>query len=300
MTTIPSPTPTPDAAVITEILFNQLLNVMGMKRPNWFSRILFFVLSKPVARMSNMLVELDRNIAQKGLNQAMIQFMGYFVNEVDLHGLENIPEHGPVLVMCNHPAAYDVIILGACIHRDDIKILGSDIQLIQRLPNIASHIIPVPYDIPARLSTVRASIDQLKSGGVLVIFPRGNVEPDPTVSPGAEQSLSGWSPSLELFLKKVPQTTSIVTIASGVLSKKWFKTPLIKLWKKYEQRQKVAEIFQIATQLITGKMPKSTPMVSFSVPLSIDDLGGADSQEGTLLASIIEQARILLANHPQV
>ena len=78
------------------------------------------------------------------------------------------------------------------------------------------------------------------------------------------------------------------------------QNPLIKLWKKYEQRQKVAEIFQIATQLITGKMPKSTPMVSFSVPLSIDDLGGADLTEGTLLASIIEQARILLANHPHV
>ena len=226
--------------------------------------------------------------------------MNYFVTDVDLHGVENIPEHGPLLVMCNHPAAYDAIIVAASIRRDDLKVLGSDIQLIQKLPNIADHIIPVPYHIPSRLSTVRASIDHLKNGGALLIFPRGNVEPDPTVSPGAEQSLSGWSPSLELFLRKVPQTTSIVGIASGVLSKQWFKNPIIKLWKKYEQRQKVAEIFQIATQVITGKMPKTTPMVSFSAPLSIEDLGGVDSPEGTLLANIIEQARILLANHPHI
>ena len=131
-----------------------------------------------------------------------------------------------------------------------------------------------------------------------MIFPRGDVEPDPAVSPGAEQSLNGWSASLELFLRKVPQTMSVVAIASGILSKRWFKNPLIKLWKKYEQRQKVAEIFQVATQLITGKMPKSTPMVSFSPSLSIDDLGGEDAPEGTLLASLIDQARRLLAGHP--
>jgi hypothetical protein len=300
MTTNLPPTPTPDVNVITEVLFNQLLKVMGMKRPNWFSRVLFFILSKPVTSMSRMLVELDSNIAQNGFNQAMIQFMPYFVTDVDLSGVENIPEHGPVLIMSNHPAAYDVIILAACIRRDDLKALGSDIQLIQKLPNIANHIIPVPYHIPSRLSTVRASISHLKNGGALLIFPRGDVEPDPTVSPGAEQSLSGWSPSLELFLKKVPEATSIVTIASGVLSKRWFKNPLIKLWKKYEQRQKVAEIFQIATQLFTGKMPKSAPKVTISAPLTVDDLGGVDSPEGTLLANLIDQARILLTNHPHI
>ena len=245
-----------------------------------------------------MLVELDRNIAQKGCNQAMIQFMGNFVTEVDLQGSEKIPEQGPLLVMCNHPAAYDVIILAASIHRDDLKVLGSDIQLIQKLPNIADHIIPVPYHIPSRLQTVRASINHLKNGGALLIFPRGDVEPDPTVSPGAEESLKGWSPSLELFLRKVPQTLSIVAIASGVLSKKWFKNPLFRLWKKYEQRQKVAEIFQIATQLLTGKTPKSTPMINFSPPLNLDDLGGENSPEGTLLANLIDQARGLLAQHP--
>jgi hypothetical protein len=299
MTNLP-PIPTPNVDVITEVLFNQLLNVMGMKRPNWFSKILFSILSKPVKRMSAMLVELDRNIAEKGFNQAMIQFKDNFVSSVDLRGAENVPEQGPLLLICNHPAAYDVIIVAACIHRDDLKALASDIDLIQKLPNIANHIIPVPYQISSRLQTVRASINHLKSGGALLIFPRGDVEPDPTISPGAEQSLNGWSPSLELFLRKVPQSISTVAIASGILSKRWFKNPLIRLWKKYEQRQKVAEIFQIAAQLITGKMPKSTPTVNFSAPLSIDQLGGEAAPEGTLLAAIVEQARALLADHPHL
>jgi len=292
------PTTTPDVDVVTDVLFSQIMSVMGLKQPNWVSRFLFLILSSPVKRMSTMLVEFDQNISKKGCNQATKEFMGHFVTKVDLRGAENIPEQGPLLLMCNHPAAYDVIIVVACIRRDDLKILASDVQFIKKLPNIANLLIPVPYHIPSRLQTVRASIQHLKNGGALLIFPRGDVEPDPAVSPGAEQSLNGWSASLELFLRKVPQTMSVVAIASGILSKRWFKNPLIKLWKKYEQRQKVAEIFQVATQLITGKMPKSTPMVSFSPSLSIDDLGGEDAPEGTLLASLIDQARRLLAGHP--
>jgi 1-acyl-sn-glycerol-3-phosphate acyltransferase len=292
------PLTTPDIEVITNVLFSQIMSVMGLKRPNFISRILFLLLNRPVKRISGMLVELDHNIALKGCNQATKEFMGYFVTNVEIRGAENIPENGPLLLMCNHPAAYDAIILAAYIRRDDLKVLGSDIEIIKKFPNIANLIIPVPYEIASRLKTVRLSIQHLKNGGALLIFPRGNVEPDPAVSPGAEDSLKGWSASLELFLRQVPQTISVVAIASGVLSEKWFKNPLIKLWKKYEQRQKVAEIFQVATQLITGKKSSSTPLVSFSRSLTIEDLGGVGAPGGSLLASLVEQAQKLLADHP--
>lgn len=292
--------PTPEVNVITNALYSAVMSVMGLKRPNWITRSLYPLFSSPVQRMSYLLVELDRNIIPLGWNKAVKQFLSNFVSGVSLRGEDTIPEHGPLIVTCNHPAAYDVVILAACIRRDDLKIIASDIPLIQKLPHIAEHIIPVPYHIPSRLHTVRAAIQHLKNGGALLIFPRGNVEPDPAVSPGAEQSLSGWSASIELFLRKVPQTISTVAIASGILSGKWFKNPLIKMWKKYEQRQKVAEIFQIAAQLLTGKKPASTPLVSFSAPLTVDDLGGEDASEGTLLASLTEQARCLLENHPHI
>lgn len=300
MMTDSTATPSVDVDYITEVLFDQLLNVMGQNRPNWFSRLIFSILSKPVKRMSTLLVELDSNIAQHGIYQAAKLSLRHFITQATVTGMENIPESGPLLVMCNHPAAYDIVLLAACIHRDDLKIPGSDIQLIQKLPNIRAHMIPVPYDIPARLQTVRASINHLKNGGALLIFPRGDVEPDPTVSPGAEESLQRWSPSLELFIRKAPQTTSVVTIASGILSKSWFRNPLIKAWKKYEQRQKVAEIFQLGTQLITGKMPKSTPLVSFSPPLTVADLGGLEAPEGTILDNLRQHARSLLAQHPHI
>jgi hypothetical protein len=69
------------------------------------------------------------------------------------------------------------------------------------------------------------------------------------------------------------------------------------MWKKPEQRQKVAEIFQISQQLVLSKIPPLTPLVTFSKPLTIDDLGGGRAPAGGLLQAITEQALILLNEH---
>lgn len=299
MSLYPRSSITPTVEVITEALFSQIMSVMGLKRPNWIAACLYPFFLPPARRMSRLLVELDRNIAQKGFTPSVNQFLGNFVSHLELTGTENIPRQGPLMVICNHPAAYDVVILAAAIQREDLKIIASDIALVQMLPNIADHCIPVPYHIPSRLQTVRSAIKHLNNGGAIFLFPRGNVEPDPAVSPGAEQSFYGWSPSIELFLRSVPKVISVAAIASGVLSGKWFKNPLIKIWKKYEQQQKVAEVFQIASELLTGREPSATPLVSFSQPLTMDDLGGITAPKGALLASLITQERGLLANHQQ-
>jgi Acyltransferase len=291
---------TPEVEEFKEALYAQLMRVMGVKHPNRLTRAGFSIFNSPVDRMSRLLVELDHNTDQNGWSSAVNQFLKNFISEVELIGEEGIPPRGPLMVVCNHPAAYDAAILGACIKRDDLKMMASDIPLIQMLPNIREHMIPVPYYIPARLQTVRSTIRHLQNGGSVLVFPRGDVEPDPAVSPGAEKSLEGWSASIELFLRRVPQTVSVVGIASGILSKRWYQNPLINLWKKYEQRQKVAEIFQVSYQLLTGRRPNVKPLISFSAPLTIAELGGESAPEGTLLACFIEQARRLLLHHPHV
>lgn len=289
---------TPEIREVSDSLFSQLMRVMGVRYPNIVSRSLYPIFRTPVQRMSSLLVELDRNIPEQGWHAAVNIFRKMLISQVQLIGAQNIPTNGPLMVICNHPAAYDVAILAAAIPREDVKILASDIPIVQLFPNISAHIIPVPYHIPSRLHTVRRAIQHLRHDGAILLFPRGNVEPDPSVSAGAEQSLSGWSPSIELFLRQVPQTRTVVAIASGVLSEKWFKNPVVRLWKKYEQRQKVAEIFQVGSQLITGRTIASTPRVSFSSPLSVDELGGRESSEGTLFTSLIAQAGRLLADYP--
>jgi len=289
---------TPAVNDVIEALFSQLMSVMGMKHPNWVTRCLFPIFLAPTRRMSNLLVELDKNIPRNGWNPAVNQFLSHLISQIELYGEENIPTQGSLMVVCNHPAALDVVILTAAIKRNDLKIIASDIPIVQMLPHIADHTIPVPYNIPMRLHTVRSAIRHLHMDGSILIFPRGNVEPDPAVSPAAEKSLAGWSPSVELFLRQVPKTMTVVAIASGMLSAGWYRNPLVRIWKKYEQRQKVAEIFQIASQLLTGKTPAATPRVSFSSPLAITDLGGENAPGGALLTGLIAEARGLLTQPP--
>ena len=102
---------TPDADVITDALYSQILSVMGMKHTNLISRFLFFLLSKPIKRMSGILVELDQNIAKNGWFSAINQFKRHFVNNFETNGAETIPKQGPIMVVCNHPAAYDIVLL---------------------------------------------------------------------------------------------------------------------------------------------------------------------------------------------
>jgi hypothetical protein len=290
----------PTVEDVTLMLFSQISQVMGLKHLGWRSRTLYQFFKFPVRRMSGLLVELDQNISRMGFNAAAKIFSYKLIRYVCIIGDNKIPDEGPLMVISNHPAAYDIAILASAIPRDDLQILASDIPIVQMFPYISSHIIPVPYHIPSRLRTVRSSIQHLKHDGAIFLFPRGNVEPDPVVSPGAQESLLGWSPSIELFLRQVPNTHTVVAMASGMLSAKWFKNPLIRLWKKFEQRQKVAEIFQIATQLITGKPTNANPMINFSDPLSVDELGGVDSPQGTLISNLVAQASRLLSAHSRV
>jgi hypothetical protein len=296
-------TPNPITPTINQAgsaLFSQIMSVMGFQHPGWIARCLYPIFHTPIMRISRLFVELDQNIPRLGWNVAVNHFLENFVTRLNLDGVGNLPTHGPLMVVSNHPAALDVVILSAAIKRDDLKILASDIPFVQIFPHIREHSIPVHYDLALRLSTVRRAIRHLDEGGAILIFPRGNVEPDPAVSPGAEDSLEGWSTSIELFLRKVPQTISVVAIASGMLSTAWYKNPFIQLWKNYEQRQKVAEIFQVASQLITGKTPALTPSLSFSPALTIADLGGEDSQDGALMTGLTAHMRALLAGTPSL
>jgi len=294
----PAPT-TPSINDVRAALYAQLMSVMGFTRSNFVTRCLYPIFHLPVQRLSRLLVSLDQGIAASGWNIAVNQFLSHLATRLELLGEEYIPARGPLMVVCNHPAALDVVILAAAVRRDDLKILASDIPLVQMLPHIAWHSIPVYYDTSRRLQTVRSTIRHLQQGGAILIFPRGNVEPDPAISPGAVDSLAGWSPSIELFLRQVPQTITVVAVASGMLSAGWYTNPVVRLWKKYEQRQKVAEIFQIASQLLIGRTPAVTPTVKFTPPLTLADLGGIGAAEGALLAGLVDRERALLQAFPK-
>lgn len=93
--------------------------------------------------------------------------------------LERIPSKGPVVVVANHPfGLVEGAIAGALVARarPDFKILAN--SLLAGIPALKDFVLPVdPFGGAAKANwkSLRAAIEWLRRGGVLVTFPAGEV-----------------------------------------------------------------------------------------------------------------------------
>jgi hypothetical protein len=291
-----------DLERVTNAILTEIQGVMGLAQTRLAQWPIRSIFGSPARRLAGLLVQLDQDIARYGLSAAAENLLSRFVQDflVDCpqgipdctHG---IPKDGPLLVVSNHPGAYDLLILVANLLRDDLKIISSDIAVFRHLPFVAPHFITITDDPYRRMVSFRTALRHLWDGKALLIFPRGEVEIDPALSADAVQGIDRWSFSLDLMLRKAPQTQSMVAIVSGVFSPRWFNHPILRLWKKPEQRQKIAEIIQVAEQLILSKKPPLTPRVSFSPPLIFSETGQKSAPPGWRMETLTQTARAQLA-----
>jgi putative hemolysin len=93
--------------------------------------------------------------------------------------LERVPADGPLLVVANHPhGALDGLALANVLDRvrPDVKLLGN--RLLSRIPELADHVVPIDSFTQGSAHNaggVRAALDWLRDGHVLVVFPAGEV-----------------------------------------------------------------------------------------------------------------------------
>ena len=78
----------------------------------------------------------------------------------------------------------------------------------------------------------------------------------------ADQELTAWSRSLEIFLRDVPQTQVVTSIVSHVLDPVYMHHPLTWLRRGRPDRQRLAMMIQIIQQML-GKRLQIVPHVSF-------------------------------------
>jgi len=123
------------------------------------------------------------------------------------------------------------------------------------------------------MMAVRQGVRHLQNGGILFIFSTGLVDPDPSVWPDAAvRALEHWSGSLEIFLRRVPETQLVTGIASHVLSAACAHHPLTRLAKQDWQRRRLAEYLQVFQQVAFGRRFGLIPRLSFSPPLVASSL----------------------------
>jgi 1-acyl-sn-glycerol-3-phosphate acyltransferase len=281
------------AALRTSIL-DDIFKDFNQARKRWIRKFLEPLAFFSIHRFAKLMLSLDNTISQDGFRQALHDLAAYFVNDIGVLGYEHIPKDGPLLIISNHPGTVDCAAIGAKLPRDDLNIIASDFPLLQRLPYASRHLIFVDPHARMNLSGARSTISHLKAGGSVLIFPSGRVEPDPAIMPDAIDKILNWSPSIEFFLNKVPQTQVVVTIVSGVLSPLFLNNPLNHLLRGVRDPLMIAEVSQVITQMMLKKRFRMNPRISFDIPHTVDELR---QDYESIYQAIIDKANLLMSDH---
>lgn len=260
---------------LTEINLDDLVSSFGLQPGSLAARLVRLVFHAPAAKFARMILEFDNRIAQDSLPGSAGQMLDRFSQSLQVRGLENLPDGGPVLFLANHPGMVDTLAIFSAIRRDDLNIIALDRPFLVSLPNTTRHLFFVSDDSSQRMKAIRQASTHLRAGGALLTFPAGHIEPDPNVYPGARESLTDWTDSAGVFLRFAPGTRIIPVMVSGVLWEKAVKFPLTRLKAEREEREKLGASLQLLAHLLFDARPL-TIQVDFGKPITSEQIGSTD------------------------
>ena len=160
--------------------------MVDLQAPKGIHPRLFSLVKQPIERVFSLttLNQVYRGIRQRIPDQAFFDASLAELNvqyEVSEKDLKRIPKEGPLIVVANHPfGGLEGLILGSLLTsiREDVKLMGN--YLLHSIPEIRPNLISVdPFggkeSSKANIGALKDTIRLLKSGGVLMTFPSGEV-----------------------------------------------------------------------------------------------------------------------------
>jgi 1-acyl-sn-glycerol-3-phosphate acyltransferase len=263
---------------LTQINLDDLVSSFGWEERPLFAFVLRRILIHSARKFAGQMVDFDNAVGRGGLSAASRQILQkLYVRDVRVHGREQLPAHGPALFLSNHPGMMDTISLFATINRPDLKILASHRPFLDSLYNTSKKLFFIDDDLAKRVKTIRRVSTHLRHGGSVLSFPVGQIEPDPEVYPGALESLNNWTDSARNFIRFAPETMIIPVLVSGVIWEKTARHWMMRLKRTRVEREKLAAAFQLLA-MVTREARLTTVQVRFAKPISLDEVGSADSK----------------------
>ncbi|BCX03347.1 MAG: glycerol acyltransferase [Candidatus Roseilinea sp.] len=279
---------------LTRINLQDLLDNFGLAQVRWIRPTLERLLWPQAERFTRLVMDFDRRVGEAGLQTASREFLLRHTRGLHVAGSEHVPMQGPVIFAANHAGMSESLACFSAIPRRDLKVVANDRPFVRALPNVFAHLITVPAAEGDRFAVVRQVARHLEHGGALFINPAGRIEPDPACMPGAIESLRTWSPSLGLFVRRVPAVHVVPTLVHGVILPWTLRNPLARLRRNPKDRERAAAAIQLNVHMRQRERTPVAPSVTFGRPLRGEDLlarGGA----GEIVAVITAEMAAMMA-----
>lgn len=263
---------------LTGINLDDLVAAFGWERQPLLASFLRTIFAKPARRFAEQVIKFDNDVGRTNLAEASRQLMRkHYVKDIHVYGREYVPASGPVLFLANHPGMTDTISLFAAINQPDLKIIALHRPFLASLPNTTKQLFFIDDDSTKRLHAVRQVATHLREGGSVLTFPAGEIEPDPSVYPGAPEALDTWTESAGVFLRFAPDTKIVPVLVSDVIWEKTANHWIPRLKHSRAEREKLAAALQLL-MLITRNARPNTVNVRFARPITLNEVGSTDAQ----------------------
>lgn len=277
---------------LIQVNIRDFLTAFGLENLRYGRRLAEALCWLPARRFASQMADFDRRVGEEGLRQASLHTLDGFVSRLEVVGQEHVPPSGPLLVLSNHPGMTDTLALFSSLARSDLRVVASDRPFLHALTNVSRQLIYVPDDAGKRMGVVRNVVSHLRRGGAALTFPAGEIEPDPACMPGAIDSLGGWSESIAVFARLVPETRILVAIVSGVIWPASLIHPLTRLGKGQKEGERIAASLQILAHIARPSLRPVKVRVAFSPAMMAGELAAGDP--ASLMEAVTGQARRLI------
>jgi hypothetical protein len=280
-------------SLLMRINLNDLCDNLGLAHSRLRRAVAERVFSPQAEQFTQMVLDFDQRVGEAGLQVASREMLMRHVQDVRVGGLEHVPADGAVIFAANHAGMSETLACFSAVPRADLKAVGNDRPFVRALPNVFSRLIAVPEEEGDRFAVVRQITRHLQAGGALFINPAGQIEPDPACMPGAVESLKTWSPSLGLFVKRVPAVRVVPTLVSGVILPSTLTHPLARVRRTQKDRARAASALQLLVHMRQRERTPLTPTVTFGRPLRGSELAKLGDANAIVGAITDEMARMM-------
>jgi 1-acyl-sn-glycerol-3-phosphate acyltransferase len=191
-----------------------------------------------------------------------------------------------VIYVANHPGLCDALALFDVLNDPSLRVLALDRPLLRDLPALHRTLFSLPLDGTGTTRVLKQAVSHLRSGGSLLTFPAGTIEPDPAWDHGRLQ-LEPWSRSPWILASQVPGCQVQPLMVSGVRQRRYLN-PLVVRWRGADHRDWAAAVLQLAHMTLSRR----APVTRIAVRWGRSEPGGLSPKAG---AATLRQEMLRLA-----